>query len=204
MGEPCEERAEPRLTLLIRAAKLIAPTGEFICVIRDVSENGISLRAFHALPQTAPLELELRTGDRHRIEPVWDRGSRAGYKFVEPVDLERLVSEACDFPKRQLRMALALPIEIIVGGRRVAAETINLSQQGAQISCAELLAIGQPLRICSKHLPEVCARVRWRNGTKYGLVLDDTFSLRQLALILAQTRCPELLLQTPCPAAQRR
>ena len=34
-----EERAAPRFTLLIRAAKLVAPQGQFVCVIRDVSST---------------------------------------------------------------------------------------------------------------------------------------------------------------------
>lgn len=199
-----EDRAVPRFTLLIRAAKLIAPSGEFIAVIRDVSESGISLRGFHTLPVGKELVLELRTGERHRIEPVWDRGKEAGYRFLDQVDIVRLVAEAGRYPKRQLRLDMSFPVELAFLGRRVAATVINISQQGARIESAELLAIEQPLRIVSDFLPEVRARVRWRKGDVHGLAFDDTFSLNQLALFAAGAQDPGLLETPRCAVTLRR
>lgn len=200
----CEERVAPRFTLLIRAAKLIAPSGEFIAVIRDVSESGISLRGFHVLPAGDPLVLELQTGERHRLEPVWGRGHEAGYRFCDEVDVVRLVAEAGKFPKRQLRLNLSFPVELALHGRRVAAEVLNVSQQGAGIMCGELLAIQQPLRIVSQFLPEIRARVRWRKGDGYGLAFDDTFTLNQLALFAAGAQDPALIAAPERAASLRR
>ena len=194
---PTEERSAPRFTLLIRAAKLIAPQGEFICVIRDVSEKGISLRAFHALPQDGPQWIELQTGERYPIEPVWHRGQEAGYRFLGPVEVADLVGEAGRFPKRQLRLGITFEVELASLAGRVRAEVVNLSQQGARIECDSLLAIDQPVRLCSALLPEVRARVRWRRKREYGLVFDDTFSLSQLAVFAAGAQCPELIAATP-------
>lgn len=203
-GAPCEDRAAPRFTLLIRAAKLIAPSGEFIAVIRDVSESGISLRGFHPLPVGAPLVLELQTGEQHRIEPVWDRGNEAGYRFRDQVDIVRLIAEAGRYPKRQLRLNITFPVELAFLGRRVAAEVVNVSQQGARIECGDLLAIDQPLRILSDILPEVRARVRWRKSNVHGLVFDDTFSLSQLAVFAARAQDPRLIEMPRCAATLRR
>ncbi|MGN3974855.1 PilZ domain-containing protein [Tsuneonella sp. SYSU-LHT278] len=202
-GEPCEDRAAPRFTLLIRAAKLIAPSGEFIAVIRDVSESGISLRGFHPLPGGA-LVLELQTGEQHRLEPIWDRGNEAGYRFRDQVDIVRLIAEAGRYPKRQLRLNITFPVELAFLGRRVAAEVVNISQQGARIECGDLLAIDQPLRILSGILPEVRARVRWRKSNVHGLVFDDTFSLSQLAVFAARAQDPRLIEMPRCAATLRR
>ena len=50
-GEPArEQRTAPRFTLLIRTAKLLSSSGEYLCVIRDVSSEGIKVRTFHQLP----------------------------------------------------------------------------------------------------------------------------------------------------------
>jgi hypothetical protein len=200
----CEERAAPRFTLLIRAAKLVSDQGEFICVIRDVSETGVSLRGFHALPDEGRQWLELQTGERYPIEPVWNRGLESGYRFTEEVEIAALVAEAGRFPKRQLRLNIAFEVELAFIGGRVLAEVVNLSQQGARIECDALLAIDQPLRLCSGILPEVRSRVRWRRGRTYGLVFDDTFSLSQLALFAAGAQSPALLSQPACAASQRR
>ena len=194
-----EDRSAPRFTLLIRAAKLIAPTGEFVAVIRDVSESGISLRGFHALPVGQPLILELRTGEQHRIEPVWSRGHEAGYRFADTVDIVRLVAEAGRFPKRQLRLNLTLDVSLAFLGRATPAQVRNMSQQGAGITCAERLAIQQPLRIVSPLLPEIRAKVRWREGDLYGLAFDDTFGLNQLARLVAGAQDPALLAAPVAP-----
>jgi hypothetical protein len=202
-----DDRAAPRFTLLIRAAKVIAPQGEFACVIRDVSETGISLRGFHALPAEGPLALELQTGERIEIEPVWSRGLEAGFRFASPIEVERVVAEAGQYPKRKLRLELGFRVNLVFLGRTVPAEVVNISQQGAKIRCETRLALAQPLRMVSEHLPEVRARVRWRRvgeaGGEYGLVFDDTFSLGQLALFAAALQAPELMAQ-PSRAALRR
>lgn len=201
---PCEERTAPRFTLLIRAAKLIGPEGEFIAVIRDVSESGISLRGFHALPGGEPLALELQTGERHALEKVWERGFEAGFSFKDTVDIVRLIAEAGRYPKRQLRLNLSFSVELALLGRRVRAEVVNISQQGARIVCQELLAIAQPLRIVADAFPDVRARVRWRRDGQFGVAFDDTFSLSQLAQFACAMQCPELLAEPACAVDLRR
>ena len=60
-----DQRCAPRFTLLIRAAKLVGPDCEYLCVVRDASETGVSVRLFHPLPPEVPFTLELQNGDRH-------------------------------------------------------------------------------------------------------------------------------------------
>ncbi|MGN6500848.1 MAG: PilZ domain-containing protein [Tsuneonella sp.] len=203
-GDACEERVAPRFTLLIRSANLVAPQGEFIVVIRDVSSTGISLRGFHPLPSAGPLRLELQTGESHAIEQVWQRGNEAGFRFVEAVQVHDLVAEAGRFPKRQLRLNVTFPVTIATGGQLVRGELTNLSQQGARIDCSALFAIAQPLRIQSRNLPDIVARVRWRRVDTYGVVFDTTFSLKQLALFATGLQAPELLAEPPCAVALRQ
>ena len=193
-----EDRSAPRFTLLIRVAKLVSPRGEFIAVIRDVSDSGISLRGFHPLPA------ELQTGERHAIEPVWNRGNEAGFRFAGNVDIVRLIAEAGRYPKRQLRLEIGFEIELALLGRRIPATVSNISQQGARIACDERLAIAQPVRIVSAFLPEVRAKVRWRKDATYGLAFDDTFSLSELALFAAGAQDPALLAESHAGAALRR
>lgn len=200
---PDEGRDTPRFTLLIRSAKLIGPQGEFICVIRDVSASGISLRGFHALPGGGPLLLELQTGETHILEEVWRRGHEAGFRFLEPVEVHDLISEAGRHPKRQLRLGIRLPVTISASLQLHRGEMTNLSQQGARIECDSRFAIDQPLRIASERMPELIARIRWRREGIYGVVFDTTFSLKQLALFAASLQTPELLAEPESAEARR-
>lgn len=188
-----EDRVAPRFTLLIRSAKLVCPQGEFICIIRDVSATGISLRGFHPLPPEGPFRIELQTGEAHAIEGIWRRGNEAGFRFVEEVEVLDLIAEGGRFPKRQLRLAIRFPVTLSAGLGVHRGELTNISQQGARIECASLFAIDQPLRIGAKGMPELVARVRWRHEGAYGVVFDTTFSLNQLAVIAVSLQAPELL-----------
>ena len=50
-----DKRGAARVTLLIRAAKIVHPGGEFLCVVHTVSETGVRLRLFHPLPVRSDL-----------------------------------------------------------------------------------------------------------------------------------------------------
>ena len=102
-----EQRAAPRFTLLIRAAKLVCAAGEFVCVIRDVSETGVSVRLFHKLPALDDFELHMPAGAVYTITKVWQRGHEAGFRFATAVSVESLINEAGHYPKRGLRLALS-------------------------------------------------------------------------------------------------
>lgn len=188
-----EHRAAPRFTLLIRAAKLVSSQGEFVCVIRDVSSTGVSVRTFHDLPAAKDLKLELQSGAVHPISRVWKKPGEAGFEFAEPVDVEDLVTEAGRFPKRGLRLAITIPVRVVTLTQRVNATIHNISQQGARMESDALFAIDQTIRIEGDHMKEVRAKVRWRRENSYGLVFDDTYSMQDFALLAAALQCPDLI-----------
>jgi hypothetical protein len=193
LSEDDDSRRAPRFRLLIRAAKLITAYGEFICVLRDVSSTGISVKLFHALPDCKEMELELQCGDRFNIERRWIRGREAGFEFTGRVNVDRLISEVSEFPKRALRLGLQFPARLKTVSGQAEAFIENISQQGARIECNQLYAIDQTVRIESPGMPEIRSKIRWRNGSQYGVVFDDTFTLQSLAELAARMQCPKLL-----------
>lgn len=190
---PEEQRVAPRVTLLIRPAKLATPEGEFVCVIRDVSATGVSVRLFHPLPHGKAASLETETGQRLAMRRVWVRGSEAGFQFEHAIDVASLISEAGQFPKRKLRIEIELPVTVTILGTDFQASVSDLSQQGARIELNAPLALAQRLLIRSDYLPDIRAQVRWRGGGGYGLVFEDTFSLGDFANIAALLQSPTLL-----------
>lgn len=179
-----DQRGSPRLALLIRAAKIITETGEFLCVVRDASETGISVKLFHPLPQGGLLVLEMGSGDRFAITPVWTEEGKAGFRFDQPVSLDRLMETPSEFAKRPVRINLGVPCELNSLAGSVTAELCNISQQGALVRSPVRLALAQRVRLTAKCLPEVAARVRWRRDDAFGLVFQDTFQFAQLGQII--------------------
>jgi len=186
-----EQRSAPRFTLLIRSAKLVSTDHEFLCVIRDASETGVSVRLFHPLPAQIPLALELPNGDRHPLERVWESEGKAGFRFSEATSFERLVEMPSRFSKRGLRVRVEVPCDLLVGLRWVPAMIGNLSQQGALIRTQERLSLVQRVKLRADGMPVVAARVRWRRTDDYGLSFEDTFQFAELAQLAFQLQSGE-------------
>lgn len=188
-----DQRGAPRYTSLIRAAKLVCGQGEFVCVIRDVSASGVSVRSFHKLPTDKSLALELQNGETYELELVRSEGLEASYRFEKPIEVERLIRENWAYPKRGLRLNIMLPLMVSSLTGRANATTLNISQQGARIECDQVFALAQRVTISCEGLPDIRCTVRWRRDANYGLVFEDTFTLRDFAIVAARVQCPPLL-----------
>ena len=196
-----EQRAAPRFTLLIRTAKLIGRSGEYLCVVRDVSSEGLKARLFHPLPRGEALAIELASGERHPIERIWEEGEITGFRFMAPVALERLLADAPDGrKKRSVRLRLALPALVVAHGRRLDASFRDISQHGAAIACDEYLAMDERVRVDCDWLPPLDARVRWRRRPHYGLIFEQTFRFDELARLIAPLQFAD---DVPAPARRR-
>jgi hypothetical protein len=181
-----EMRSAQRFTLLIRTAKLVRESGEYLCVIRDVSATGVRLRLFHDLPADTHMALELANGEVYFIERVWTRDSHAGFRFSAPIDVEAFIAEVSPFPRRQPRLRITFPVALTAEGQASVATVRDLSTQGARIESLRFLAIGQQIRLEGEGFPATIAKVCWRSGPDYGLVFEQVFQLEQLAVLAAQ------------------
>lgn len=174
-------RAAPRFSLLIRSAKLVYETGEYICVVRDVSASGVRLRHFHRLPDEPRVTLELATGETFVIERVWESDDHAGFRFVDPIDVHRFIAEAGPYPKRPLRLRLEFPAKLTTDTASFPATIRDLSREGARIDTDEKLAIGQKVKVEARGLPPLTAIVCWRRIPAYGLAFQQSFTFEELA-----------------------
>jgi hypothetical protein len=184
LARTAEARVAPRVTLLLRVAKLVVDGCEFPCVLRDVSPGGIRARLFVPLPDQAGCTLELGNGARFAIEPVWQRDGEAGFRFREaPVDLALLIEEPSPFPRRHLRLRLEAPLLVhsLADDLALSGRLTDLSQHGAAAELGPGLALRQLVRLELPGCAPIDARLRWRRGTAHGLVFDRCFRLDELA-----------------------
>lgn len=183
-----EQRAAPRFTLLIRTAKLIAPDGEFLCVVRDASQDGMKARVFCAvpIPENIPLTVEFGNGECLPVTKIWQDGDIAGFQFLHPVEIERLLADAPEgLRKRSVRLRLALPATLTVAGREIPATYRDISQHGACLHCAEHISVNARLTLTSAVLPRLEAHVRWRRAPLYGVIFTQAFRFDDLARLTA-------------------
>jgi len=182
-----ERRGAARVTVMIRPAKLVADSREFLCVVRDVSEGGLKLRLFHDLPRHRHLTIEFENGERHAIRLVWQTGDLVGCHFIGEVDLPRLIAaHEGPYPRRQPRLQVAVDAVLCTGGLRTPITLRDISQRGGAVDCPGWLMIDELVRIESDVLPTIHAKVRWRRPPRYGVVFEQTFRLEELALACAR------------------
>lgn len=197
-----ERRRAPRFTLLIQTAKLISRRGEFLCIVRDASAEGVRVHHFGHLPEEKFLEFELANGEGFPVELVWQDEEYAGLKFPNEVDLARIVKLSNDsMPKRRLRLRTVLEGTLSFGGLNVPVTIRNISQQGAGIECREKLAIEQLVRLETDELEPIFAKVCWRKEMEYGLVFEETLSYIRLARIVAGSKLFAAASEAPKKAA---
>lgn len=184
--EVVEQRVAPRIALMLRVGKLRMKQGEFLCVVRDVSNSGIKVKLFHPLPAHDRCEIELGTGDRYALEFVWERDGHAGYRFVQgAVDLPGLIDESAPHPRRQLRLRLDHPVTLRTPGESYEATLCDISQHGVLVDYHERLPLGLAVQIEGADMPALEGRIRWRLSRAHGVVLQRSFRLDELAGLAA-------------------
>jgi hypothetical protein len=174
-------REAPRSSLMCRSGKILCESGEYACVVRDVSATGCKIKLFHAAPPDKHLFLELANGDRYAMERMWRRRDHAGFRFSCTIDVDRFIAEPNAYPRRAIRLKMHRPADVIADGVASPAVLRDLSQQGACIEAGRKFALEQMLWLEVEGLPPRFGCVRWRRGYAHGLVLQQSFSLDELA-----------------------
>lgn len=176
-----ELRGAPRFALMLRSAKLIGDGTEYLCIIRDVSETGVKLRLFHPVPRAGLLVIETASGQHYPMQLVWEANNEAGFRFVQPIDVDAFVTENGPYPKRPLRLRVHHPAKVRMGSESHDATILDISRQGARICIDTKLAIGQKFWLEARELPLFEATVCWRRVPDYGLVFGQLMGLEELA-----------------------
>lgn len=176
-----QKRQSHRASMMLRRAKLVCQSGEYLCLIRDVSEKGIGLGFLHDVPLEPRVLLQLANGMTYPIERVWAQSRQAGYRFGCTVTLGEFLREDGPHPVRPLRLNLEGKARIQDGRAAMEALLVDLSCEGAKVVCEdEIRARG----LISFELPGMTpqlAQVRWNKGDHYGLQFQHPLSTEELA-----------------------
>ena len=203
LEDHAELRDKDRFALLIRSAKITCDLGEFLCIVRDVSEGGVKLRMFHALPPRDSYRLELSSRHTFEIEPVWNKGDLAGFRFPQAIDIPAFIGERNDFPKRALRLNLDAPAVVRTDGSAFAATIRDLSREGIGIETQLALALEQKVTVEAPNFGSRIGTVRWRKSPAYGVALRELLSFEELAVTAARMQLPADLLDDKTASSSR-
>ena len=176
-----DQRGAARSSLLLRSAKVVCQSGEYVCLVRNVSEGGVGLRFFHQVPDEPRIFLQLANGANYPIERAWADDCQAGYRFAAPVDLAAFIEEPGLFPHRAVRLNVEAPALVTALGRDSRVRLIDISRCGAKIRCDHKLPVGAFVRLEVGPIPARFGHVCWRRGMDHGLVFQQALELAELA-----------------------
>jgi len=198
-----ERRREERLVTTYRAARIVTARGqEQLGIIRNVSIGGVMIET-HA---------DIAVGDRIWIEPracqpvwgavVWSEVLRHGVVFDQALpDASLLTLTTPESPNqvvRAPRITVDMPARLYVAGTWRTVRLCDVSQGGAKVDCAALLAEAEPAVLAIPGLGDVQAFVRWQGKGRVGLLFAEPLSIGMLsAWITARVPAP------PAPHAAR-
>lgn len=176
-----DQRDAARSTLLLRSAKVVCQSGEYVCLVRNVSEGGVGLRFFHEVPGEPRIFLQLANGTNYPVERAWAEGHQAGYRFARPVDLGEFIDEPGLFPHRAVRINVEAPALVTALGRDSRARLIDISRCGAKVRGDQEYPVGAFVRLEVGAIPARFGHVCWRRGKDHGLVFQQALPLAELA-----------------------
>lgn len=176
-----DQRQAHRASMALRRAKLVCQSGEYLTVVRDVSELGVGLGFFHDVPPEPRTLLKLSSGLTYPVERVWTGKRQAGYRFGAEVTLNEFMTESSQHPPRPLRIQMSAPVRIGAGRGAYDARLLDLSCEGAKITCAGSIGTGRLLTFEIPGLPPQLAQARWSDGKHHGLKFQHPLSSEELA-----------------------
>ena len=180
--EGVETHYAKRAALMLRRAKIVCETGEYLCLIRDVSELGVGLGFLHDVPPEARVLLQLANGLTYPVERIWTGKRQAGYRFGGEITVDAFLREQTPHPVRPLRLNISAAARINEGHRHTDARLIDISCEGAKIASAGDYPLNRLMSFELDGLPVQLAHVRWSEGGKHGLKFQHPLDTEELAL----------------------
>ncbi|MHA7820771.1 MAG: PilZ domain-containing protein [Erythrobacter sp.] len=169
-------------SLLLRRAKVVCEHGEYLCLIRDVSELGVGLGFLHDVPPEKRVLLQLANDLTYPVERIWTGKRQAGYRFGGEVTVESFLREQTPHKPRALRLTIPGTVRIDEGRSHTDARLLDISCEGAKIASPAVYFKNRLLSFHLEGLPTQLVQVRWSDNGRHGLRFQNPLDTEELAL----------------------
>lgn len=174
-------RKSARKSAMLRIAKAICQTGEYVCLIRDLSEIGIGLSYLHEAPSESRIILQLTNGLTYPLERVWAGKRQAGYRFGSEISLDEFLHEESPFENRPIRLDITAEARITDGRTITRVKLVDISREGAKFESDAAHPEQRLVSFEALGLPQRLGQVRWQDGTTFGMQFQHPLEIQELA-----------------------
>jgi hypothetical protein len=180
-----DRRTHVRQTALLRVAVLHAAGTRDLCVVKNISPDGLSARAYRTLAVGDHVQVEFKSGELLGGSVVWGRECDIGIVFPEPIDVEAVLAGTWVTEPKSRRNLPRIAIDC--GGRlKTHLGTFDvtlqdISQSGARVE-AEAPGIDRgEVLLNLPGLPPIAGVIRWLRGTQVGISFNECIAFERLA-----------------------
>jgi hypothetical protein len=155
-----------------------------ICVVRNVSPNGLSARVYRKLSVGDQVEIEFRSGELLAGNMVWEEEGDVGIVFPRPIDVAQvLATRWCTAGKRRAlpRVMVECAGVLSDGLRSIDVMLRDISQGGASLESNGRAAGLGKVQLSLPDLPPIAAVVRWTSGGSLGVSFNECLAFETLA-----------------------
>jgi hypothetical protein len=183
--EASDRRRQIRQVALLRIAILHAAGASDICVVKNVSPNGLSARVYRKLSPGDQVQVEFRSGELLAGSVVWALDCDVGIVFPERIDVTAVLASrsAIEASKRRAlpRISVQCAGQLSTGLRSMDIVLQDISQGGASLVTKTPMTKLGGVRLLLPDLPPITGVVRWTSGTKVGVSFNECIAFEQLA-----------------------
>lgn len=184
-GRPPDRRRQERQLALLRVALLHAGGVSDICVVRNVSTNGLSARVYRKITTGEQVEIEFRSGELLTGSVVWEHECNVGIVFPKPIDVAAVLSSSCAGEVTKRRALPRINIEcqgrLSTGLQSMVVTLRDISQAGASLEVEGPTTELSNVQLLLPDLPSIAGVVRWTSGQNVGVSFNGCIAFEQLA-----------------------
>jgi hypothetical protein len=173
-----ERRRSVRHPVVSQVAKIRLSSGrEELCLLQDISAEGVQAEVYLPLRAGDHVDIELRTAHSAGGRIAWATDKAIGVAFDAPIPAAAMLAH-CSFDHapanlRPPRLKVDLRGLLRIEARTTTVDVSNISQAGLQIVAPAPLAAGTACTIALPHLPARAATICWWREGSAGLMLLD-------------------------------
>lgn len=186
---PVDRRDGERHLTLFRVGTVTIGDRRELCLIKNVSEGGMLIRAYCAMQPGARISVELKRGEQIPGSVNWVRDSSVGITFDERIDVVELLASSMDGPRpRMPRVEVSCFVSVRVGADVYGVQAHDISQGGMKIATDRELDLGSDVVVTLPGMEPHAGLLRWREGKFYGITFNRLLALSEVVNWLQSQR----------------
>ncbi len=182
-------RIDARHMTLLRVGALTVEGRRELCLIKNISSGGMSIRPYCSLEAGMPVLIELKTGMSVFGTVSWTDDGAVGVEFDEPVDVLEILSAADDRPRpRMPRIEIDCYATVRNGAALHGLSVCDISQGGVKLAGEVAIDTANDLSVTLPGMAPQAGSLRWSGEGHIGLTFNRLLALPELVEWLRSIR----------------